>query len=256
MKKIKLFYILLFSTTIAFTSCKKDDDEPDDVAPQFSVELDHLFGSEEFHLDSTYSNALTQPFTPSMLKYYVSNVTLIGTDNVEYKLPDNYFLVNLSDPESAVLNLTGLKSGTYRAIQFLVGVDSTRNVSGAQTGALDPGKGMFWDWNTGYVFFKMEGTSPVIPGASQFFEYHIGGFQGANNNIRQVNFDFNGDILNLAVNRHPEVHVIVDVQQAFYDPTIIDFTTFPSSVVMPGPDATVIADNYRDMFSYDHMHDD
>jgi hypothetical protein len=42
---------------------------------------------------------------------------------------------------------TSLKNIT--AIKFLLGVDSLKNVSGIQTGALDPAKGMFWTWNTG-----------------------------------------------------------------------------------------------------------
>jgi hypothetical protein len=45
-------------------------------------------------------------------------------------------------------------------IRFLLGVDSARNVSGIQTGALDPARGMFWTWNSGYVMAKIEGSSP------------------------------------------------------------------------------------------------
>ena len=256
MKKFNLYTILILSlATVLFTSCEKSDDNGTDVAPQFTLELDHLCGADKFYLDSTYTNIILQPFTPSMLRYYISNVSLIGSDSSEYKLPENYSLVDLADPESATINFTGLKSGTYQAIKFTIGVDSARNVSGAQTGALDPANGMFWDWNTGYVFFKLEGTSPAITGPSQFFEYHVGGFESPNNNLRTVIFDFDGDILNLAVNRHPEVHVMVDVMQALSDPNVINFTTFPTTVVMPGPEATQIADNYFNMFTFDHLHD-
>jgi hypothetical protein len=115
---------------------------------------------------------------------------------------------------------------------------------------------MFWDWNTGYIFFKIEGTSPAIPAAPQFFEYHIGGFSGVNNNLREVTLEFDGDVLPLAVNTNPEVHIVVNVLEVFTNPNTIDLATFPESVVMPGPSATIIADNYSDMFTFDHLHTD
>ena len=259
MKKYNLLAMcFLLLTGTLFISCDKDDDDDTvDVAPQFTIEMDHLLGLEKFHLDSTYMNALNQEFTPTLFKYYVSNISLIRDDNTEYVLPQSYFLVNQDNPESMLLNLTNLQSGSYKAIKFLVGVDSARNVSGAQTCALAPDSAMFWDWDTGYIFLKLEGTSPVITGASQNFEYHIGGFEGPESNLRYVSFDFDGDMLHLAINRHPELHVVVDVQQIFYDPTIIDFTSFPTVIVEPGPAATTIADNYSaDMFNFDHLHDD
>ena len=57
-----------------------------------------------------------------------------------------------------------------------LGVDSLRNVTGVQTGALDPAMDMYWTWNTGYVMAKLEaaaqqalirrGTSLVIMSAA------------------------------------------------------------------------------------------
>ena len=72
---------------------------------------------------------------------------------------------------------TTIKPGTYNAISVLLGVDSARNVSGVQSGALDPVKGMFWTWNSGYIYTKLEGTSPSSSQVNGKFEYHIGGFR-------------------------------------------------------------------------------
>ena len=61
-----------------------------------------------------------------------------------------------------------------------------------RTGVLDPsgaGADMYWTWNSGYIFFKMEGTSPAATGMGNSFMYHIGGFGGYSaptiNNIKQ-----------------------------------------------------------------------
>lgn len=61
-----------------------------------------------------------------------------------YELSLNeYFLIDASDAGSTTIALQALP-GKYDQVAFTIGVDSIRNISGAQTGALDPGKGMFW----------------------------------------------------------------------------------------------------------------
>ncbi|WP_316930094.1 MbnP family protein, partial [Hymenobacter sp. IS2118] len=49
-------------------------------------------------------------------------------------------------PASQLLALKDIPVGDYQSVSFTVGVDSARNVAGAQTGALDPNNGMFWTW--------------------------------------------------------------------------------------------------------------
>lgn len=79
----------------------------------------------------------------------------------------------------------------YDSITFLIGVDSLHNVSGAQTGALDPVNDMFWTWNSGYVMAKLEGNSSSSPQMNQKFEYHIGGYSGKHNVVKKLSFRFN-----------------------------------------------------------------
>jgi hypothetical protein len=67
-----------------------------------------------------------------------------------------------------------------------LGVDSIRNVSGIQTGALDPLKGMFWTWNSGYVMAKLEGSSESSNSAGNRFTYHIGGFRPGMNVLKTI----------------------------------------------------------------------
>ena len=63
-------------------------------------------------------------------------------------------------------------------ISLLFGVDSAIQVGGVGTGALDPLRGMYWTWQTGYVQWKMEGAIRV-DGVESPLELHLGGFDGA-----------------------------------------------------------------------------
>jgi hypothetical protein len=63
-------------------------------------------------------------------------------------------------------------------ISVLFGIDSAIQVGGVGTGALDPLRGMYWTWQTGYVQWKMEGAIRV-DGLESTLELHLGGFDGA-----------------------------------------------------------------------------
>lgn len=250
---------LMVVSIFVFSSCEKDEangpaptDPPtqDTIAPRLSIELDHLAGNRKFWFDTTYTTAAGENFTASMFKYYVSNIRLVDANGGEYALPESYYLIDHADNASKIIELSNLNAGTFTGIRFILGVDSARNCSGAQTGALDPINGMFWTWNTGYIFMKLEGNCP-----QGFFEYHIGGYKGANVNFREITLDFNGDELILAQNKKPELHLVTDVLEIFKNPNSISFNT-AQVVTMPGANASAIADNYEDMIRYDHLHNE
>jgi hypothetical protein len=87
-----------------------------------------------------------------------------------------YHLIDASDSASLDVTLDTPSRVAPDSITFLLGVDSLTNVSGAFGGDLDPVKGMYWTWNSGYINLKLEGTSPVSPYASHQFELHLGGY--------------------------------------------------------------------------------
>lgn len=251
--------LVLLATVTLFNACKDDDDDnpttpTPTVAPKLTIELDHLAGNQKFYLDSTYTTANGDEITASMFKYYVSNIEFVKTDNSVVTIEDTYYLVDASDESTWEIDFDSLGTGEFKAIRFIIGIDSTRNTSGAQTGALDPANGMFWSWNSGYIFVKMEGTSPSIPTSN--FTYHIGGYKGAFIHYKQVELDFDGDILNLANNTHRELHLVTDALELFETPTTINLATFSTNVQMPNANASVIADNYANMISYDHIHEE
>lgn len=121
-----------------------------------------------------YVNAAGNLYSVSLLKYYVSNFTLINDKGEETNF-HNYHLVDASDSTTNIFTLDKVANGNYTAIKFYLGVDSSRNHTGNQDGDLDPIHGMIWDWNTGYIFFKHEGTfKNTNTNSNQNLMFHYG----------------------------------------------------------------------------------
>jgi MbnP len=195
--------------------------------------------------DSTYTNPFGEKYTISRLQYYISNVLIdnIHKNSVEV---NGYHLIDESKPESQVFNVS-IPGATYDAINFLIGVDSLHNVSGAQTGDLDPTKGMFWTWNSGYVMAKMEGNSPASKLVNNKFEYHIGGFSGPNNVLKEIHLDFPGKSFQFDEGKSYAIIIYADINtwwQATHNIKIAEH----ANITSPGEIARDISENYANMF--------
>jgi len=209
------------------------------------IHMKNYVGNELLKLDSVqYKNALGQPYRISKFKYYISNIKLIEAIGYEFYM-ENSYLLDQDDEKSLQIIQKDVPRGTYVAIDFILGVDSIHNCSGIQNGDLDPAKGMFWTWNTGYVFLKLEGKAAASKSPGHLIEYHIGGFHSPNNCIRNVRLKFSKPLI---VERDdPEMTIKVDVAEILKSPVDIDFSKLSS--VTDFHNATMVADNYQDMFS-------
>ncbi len=216
------------------------------TAPTGSVTItfSNYVGSSLLKLDSAiYKNELGQSYTVSKFKYYVGNIQLKKADGTKY-VSDKYYLINEEEAASKQITLSNVPEGNYTSISFILGVDSLHNCSGAQTDALDPVNAMFWTWNTGYIFLKMEGKSPVSTQPGHLLEFHIGGYMQPNNCIRTINLPIKNG---MQVVEKTMLHIKANVSDLFKTPTSIDFSKISS--VTDFHNATTIANNYADMFS-------
>lgn len=198
-----------------------------------------------------YVNENLDTFYVNTLKYYISNIKLKRADNTEFVQPESYYLIDQSQPGSTTITITDVPVGNYTGLSFMIGVDSTRNCSGVQTGALDPANAMFWTWNTGYIFFKIEGKSPQI--ASDYFFYHIGGFTGQYKAMRTTTLPFGSTGLSIQSIGASEIGVDADILEVFKTPYTIGLSA-NYSIVTAGSSACRIADNYADMFSISYLY--
>lgn len=206
----------------------------------------HVAGTVPFTLNTAYTNAFGESFTVTKYKYYISNITLTDERDSKHLIPDTYFLVDESHAASKTL-LFDVPVGTYKAVSFLIGVDSLRNVSGAQTGALDPIHDMFWTWSTGYIMAKLEGTSPQSALPNQKMEYHTGGFKGVHSVLRTVTLPFQQPY-EVQLLKGLQLNITADVLKWFDGLHLVSIAAAPTATA-PGQLASRIADNYARMFT-------
>jgi hypothetical protein len=131
----------------------------------------------------------------SKCRFYLSNFQFFDADQKLISTESKAYLLDIEDPHSLHIITTKPKNATY--ITFGVGIDSITNVSGAMGGALDPTKGMYWSWQSGYINIKLEGnfSSPHI----KKFEYHLGGYAGEHACYNNSAFIPISDTLNIGV---------------------------------------------------------
>jgi hypothetical protein len=110
---------------------------------------------------------------------YISGISLSANGKTVYTEPNSYHLLDMAEPPSMQLRLPNIPK--YDAIHFSIGVDSIMSISGAHGGDLDPEKGMYWAWQSGYINFKVEGNSNLCNTRCNEFQFHIGGYAGKDN---------------------------------------------------------------------------
>lgn len=264
--KIIVSYIPI--VLMLFTGCKKGNDTVNaavETVP-ITVEFDNIVDGQNLFLNAVnYSNGAGERFTVSMLQYFISNIRLRKTDGSWFTVPQDssYFLIKESDPLTRYARFSA-PPGDYDMLSFIVGVDSLRSTMdiSKRTGVLDPTTGtddaMYWTWNSGYIFFKMEGTStaaPIDPTGQQKYRYHIGGFGGYSaptfNNIKTVTLDLTAAGISQArKGRRTNIHLMVDIMKLFNGPTILSIASNPA--VMFSDYSVNVANNYASMFIHSH----
>ncbi len=274
MKKI---LTIITISSILFTACKKDNTTPDfdeQNLASLSVEFDNIVGGRTLTMDNSavpYTNATGEKFTISSIQYFISNIQLTTTAGKQYTVPQDssYFLIKGADRTTRFAKVK-VPEGDYNKLTFVLGVDSLRSTMPVdkRTGVLDPaagghmGGGMYWGWNSGYIFFKLEGNSEVIsddqlgdPTGKKQFKYHIGGFGGYSaqtiNNIKTITVDLNNaGIAKVRKDRQSNIHLFVDLIKFFNGTNTFSIKTYPN--VMFSEYSTNLAKNFKDMFTHDH----
>jgi hypothetical protein len=254
--------MVLFASSFVLTSCKKDE-EPEPVVPtvpanevgMFKIEFEHMFNSSAFALNTEYTNGAGEQVTWTRLDYYITNVQLVKTDGTIWSEPNSYHLIKSNEAASQLLTISNVPKAEYTDVRFCIGVDSTRNVSGAQTGALDPANDMFWSWNNGYIFVKSEGTSPQASGGN--YSYHIGGFRTDNgsNVVTALSYNVGSTPMNVRPAAAPQVHFMVDMSKFFNGDSGDNLSVASMQMVhMPGANAVSIMNRFKNAFQFEHLH--
>lgn len=116
---------------------------------------------------------------------------------------------------------------------FHIGIDSATNVSGAMGGDLDPTKGMYWAWQSGYINVKIEGTSSVCNTRNHEFQFHLGGYLPPHYALQTLHFP---------VKNPQQIQIDIDIQKFLKN---IDLAR-QNHIMSPSKEAVVLSKIFAD----------
>ncbi|HMZ45398.1 MAG TPA: hypothetical protein PKG56_03530 [Chitinophagaceae bacterium] len=209
-----------------------------------TIQLKHKVGDELLQLGTTsYTNQWNEQFTVNKFKYYITALEVEFTNgNKNYSWHKKYHLVDEANAASKTIVLDK-KLNNIKAIHFLLGVDSIVNTNGIHTGDLDPMKTMFWTWNTGYIYAKLEGQSSSSKAQAHSFSYHIGGYKANENAVKKISL-----LIKDNATTDNEIIIEANILAWFNGAKKLKIAEEPICH-QPGKLAMDIANNYEKMFS-------
>ena len=149
-----------------------------------------MYGNTELKLDSTfYKIGKSDSLQIETLKFYISGIELYTSEKPAWKEKNSYHLVDASDKRSLCISLQVPGNISFTKLKMNLGIDSLTNVSGALEGDLDPTKGMYWTWQSGYINFKLEGKSNLCKTRNNAFQFHFGGYLSPNYSMQKISLD-------------------------------------------------------------------
>lgn len=237
-KKV-LVGLTLITVSLGFISCSDDpEDEPTTSTTAttgtpttadgitfsqtgtLKLDITHKFGSVPFGLSpASFVTAAQDTIVVSQFAYYVSNVVLTSVNGTQVPL-EGYFLEEFLPGQPNTITLQNVPAGNYKTISYMIGVDSLANSTGSHTGDLDPSYGMYWTWNTGYVFVRLKGRHSS---ANSPFSFDIGGTPNA--------MLFSHNLLSYKVKGTTITSSLMfDMEKVFNAPYVYDLKSDPNDI--------------------------
>jgi len=191
---------------------------------QATLTFKPMLDGHSLQLSSSAKNATTI----SVLKFYISNPVFSQNGKEVARCSGCVYLIDAADEKSLTQTLDIPADAAFDTIAFTLGIDEKTNDDGPGEGALDPVRGMYWSWQSGYINLKIEGSHSGVP-----FTFHLGGFQKPFAAWRKVILPPKGR----------NVEILVDVSE-FLSAIPKDETT----VMSPGEKAMQLSDLAPKMF--------
>jgi len=142
----------------------------------YPITIQPILNGQLLVLDDGETDLEKTQLTIETLRFYLSRLTFYKNDKPVFTEKDSYHLVDAEIESSLKIDIELPADLDFDKLQFHLGIDSLTNDGGVMGGDLDPTKGMYWSWNTGYINFKIEGRSINCPARFNSFIFHLGGF--------------------------------------------------------------------------------
>lgn len=154
---VGFLFVVLFAQ-----SCKDEEPTPVQAKSYATISFDARWDGAPFQMQQVYMDDFGNRIRSDKFMNYISFLKLVAEDGSEVLVKD-FMLLDFSGTNSITAEVP---AGKYTAIKFGVGVDRDYNKDQdpAQYPSSSPlsvagSQGMFWVWNTGYIFSKFEGKA-------------------------------------------------------------------------------------------------
>lgn len=214
-----LIGMILLSITLTQCSACKEPQEPEGSKDAtYIVHWITRFGENDLVQGQTYRDAFNRRLLLEDLRGYVSDVKLIDENDSAIVLKDFSLLNWFSDPTISV----AARPAKIKALQFSLGIPSAYNT------AVDPttypnshplsvagAAGMFWTWNTGYIFYQLNGKCDLSGSENQPMTDPIAYHCGDDTLYRTITFDI-ADFTVKAGEAY-QINIDFDAQRCFWN---------------------------------------
>ena len=225
------FTVILFLITCSVNISSAQNGET------LTLQFNPVFGKEALVLSKSYfSKNNNDSIQFDVLRFYISGIELLLNGKTVWKELNSFHMVDASVISSLSINLNTSSKLVFDKLKFNMGIDSTTNVAGALGGDLDPTKGMYWTWQSGYINFKLEGKSKVCNTRNNEFTFHLGGYQYPYNTLQSVD---------LNANNSNELSIIINAEEMI---SKIDLRK-QNHIMSPGKEAVLLSNELTGIFS-------
>ena len=193
MKRFTYIYIFIL---ILITGCKKDDENNTGT---IKVIPRALFNGSPISSSVLYDDGLGHKIRVEGFKAYLSNFSL-HTDEGESAQLVEIYLADLLNSDQWEIEIP---SKQYTSLTFSTGVPPSMNKDTDPASypsnhplSVNGSAGMFWSWNTGYIFTKFEGKANLEGEESPIldpFAFHVGEDYFYRNHEQEFNICPGGD---------------------------------------------------------------
>ena len=228
MAKKGIHIVFLFFFCFQINSQSKSDS----LALNFRLEYNKL----PFEVNKKYVSSKKDTLTVETFRCYISNIQIQYEDQSVFTQKGSYHLLDSDNPDSFQFHLTKKNDKIISKVTFNIGIDSLTNTSGAMAGDLDPIKGMYWAWQSGYINMKIEGKSSSCKTKKNEFNFHIGGYLPPYYAMRTMELIYD--------KKASQINIGIDLYNFFANLNLAK----TNSVMIPGTLAMELADYSKSLF--------
>lgn len=231
----------------------EEDAEEDDGSCEYpdpttvSLEIIPVFDGTPLALNEDYINITGDRLQFTELKLILTDIKL-GNQMVS-----DAAYYDISNGNAMITTDEAVEPGSYSGLEFTIGVGGDRN--NGDPSQYEPGHplsfdiagNMHWSWNTGYIFYKIEGRYDSLntQGSgtpSELFLYHLG-----MNEYRKTWSDPNYS-LDIIEEQDNVIQLELDIAKVFYDATDTIYISSGEDFTHTGPNQETLNIKLSELF--------